>query len=53
MILTKQCQELKVGNTVYTKDFTPSSQKWIEGVIIDFTGPLSYMVNLYNGIEFM
>ena len=53
MILTKQCQELKVGNTVYTEDFAPSSQKQIQEVVIDVTDPLSYMVNLCNENEFM
>ena len=42
----KPYREFKVGDTVYTEDFTPSNQKWIEGVITDVTGPLSYKVRL-------
>ena len=45
-------QEFKVGDTVYIeRDFTPSSQKWIEGIITNVTGPLSYQVKLNNGTE--
>ena len=37
--------------TLYAADFTPSNQKWIEGVITDVTGPLSYKVRLNDGTE--
>ena len=47
----KPYREFKVGDTVYVEDFTPSSQKWIEGIITDVTGPLSYKVKLNNGTE--
>ena len=35
----KPNQEFKVGDTIYLGDFTSSSQKLIEGVIIDVTAP--------------
>ena len=47
----KPHQEFKFGDTVYVEDFTLSSQKWIEGVITDVTGPFSYKVKLSNGTE--
>lgn len=28
------------------EDFTTSSQKWIEGIITELTGPLSYKIKL-------
>ena len=47
----KPHQEFKFGNTNYIEDFTPSSEKWIEGVITAVTGPLSYRVKLNNSTE--
>ena len=47
----KPYREFKVGDTVYAEDFTPSNQKWIEGVVTDVTGPLSYKVRLNDGTE--
>ena len=47
----KTHQEFKVGDAVYIEGFTPSDQKWIEGIITDVTGPLSYKVKLNNGTE--
>ena len=47
----KPYREFKVGDTVFAEDFTPSNQKWIEGVITDVTGPPSYKVRLNNGTE--
>ena len=47
----KPRREFEVGDTVYAEDFTPSNQKWIEGVVTDVTGPLSYKVRLNNGTE--
>ena len=46
----KPYQEFKVGDTVYA-DFTLSNQKWIEGIITDTTGQLSYKVRLNNESE--
>ena len=39
-------------DTVYTEDYTTSNQKWIEGVITDVTGLLSYKMRLNNGTKF-
>ena len=47
----KPHREFKVGDTIYVEDFTPSSQKWIEGIITDVTGLLSYKVKLNNDTE--
>ena len=47
----KPYREFKVRDTIYIEDFTPSSQKWIEGIITDVTSPLSYKVKLNNGTE--
>ena len=47
----KPYRGFKVGDTVYAEDFIPSNQKWIEGVITDVTGPLSYKVRLNDGTE--
>ena len=48
---SKPYREFKVGDTVYVEEFTSSSQKWIDGIITDVTGPLSYKVKLNNGTE--
>ena len=42
-------REFKIGNTVFSEDFTPSSQRWIEGIISDITGLLSYKIKLTDG----
>ena len=42
-------REFKIGDTVFAEDFTPSSQRWIEGTISDITGPLSYKIKLTDG----
>jgi len=45
----KPHREFKKGDKVYARDFTLSVQKWVKGVIIDITGPLSYQVRLADG----
>jgi len=46
----KPQREFSVGDTVYAENFTVSShQKWIEGVITEVTGLLSYKIKLTDG----
>ena len=40
---------LEWGDRVYTRDFTLSSQKWMEGTVTEVTGPLSYKIKLNDG----
>ena len=46
---SKPPREFKIGDTVFAEDFTPSSQKWIEGTITEVTGPISYKIKLTDG----
>jgi hypothetical protein len=39
----------KVTDTVYVRDFTSSSTKWLPGTVVKITGPLSYHVKLSTG----
>ena len=39
----------KVKDTVYVRDFSSSSTKWLPGTVVKVTGPLSYHVQLSSG----
>ena len=45
----KPFRELREGDSVYTRDFTSSSQKWMEGIVAKVNGPLSYNIKLKDG----
>ena len=45
----KPFREFREGDSVYTKDFTSSSQKWMEGIVAKVNGPLSYNIKLKDG----
>jgi len=45
----KPKQVFREGDRVYAKDFTPSSQKWREGIVAEVNGPLSYKIKLTDG----
>lgn len=47
----RQVRSFSVGEKVFVKDFTsPFSVKWIPGTIVNVTGPLSYSVEVPNGV---
>ena len=39
----------KVNDTLYVRDFTSSSSKWLPWTVVKVTGPLSYRVQLSSG----
>ena len=45
----KPFREFREGDSVYTRDFTSSSQKWMEGIVAKVNGPLSYNIKLKDG----
>jgi len=45
----KPQRDFREGDRVYAKDFTSSSQKWMEGIVAEVKGPLSYKIKLKDG----
>ena len=43
------CWKFTKGETVYAESFTGSGPRWVPGVILAVTGPLSYLIKLANG----
>ena len=37
------------NDKVYVQDFTSRKPRWIPGTVVQFTGPLSYMVKMQDG----
>ena len=46
---SRSLRTFKVNDTVYVRDFTSSSTKWLPGTVVTVTGPLSYHVQLSSG----
>lgn len=46
---TKPLRSFKVGDLVYTKDFSSTPVTWIPGRVVKCTGPLSYHITLRDG----
>lgn len=43
--------QLQVGESVLARDYSSRSEKWSPGTVTKVTGPVSYLVNTDNGIE--
>ena len=46
---SKPLRSFKVGDLVYTKDFSSTPLIWIPGTVVKVTGPLSYHIELDDG----
>ena len=46
---SKPLRSFKVGDLVYTKDFSSTPLIWIPGTVTKVTGPLSYHIELGDG----
>ncbi|CAG4953647.1 unnamed protein product [Colias eurytheme] len=44
-------REFSVGDAVLARDYRSKEDKWVEGTVSKKTGPVSYKVELGNGIE--
>ena len=46
---SKPLRSFKVGDLIYTKDFSSTPLIWIPGTVAKVTGPLSYHIELGDG----
>ncbi|CAH2067416.1 unnamed protein product, partial [Iphiclides podalirius] len=44
-------REFRVGDAVLTRDYRTKGSKWAEAIVVKKTGPVSYKVDLGNGVE--
>ncbi|XP_045775110.1 uncharacterized protein K02A2.6-like [Maniola jurtina] len=44
-------RQVGIGDTVMARDYSSKGNKWTEGVVVSQTGPVSYKVDMGNGVE--
>ena len=44
----KPHRQFREGESVYARDFTSATEKWIPGIVEKVTGPLSYVIKLID-----
>ncbi|CAH2074998.1 unnamed protein product, partial [Iphiclides podalirius] len=44
-------REFRVGDAVLARDYRTKGSKWAEAIVVKKTGPVSYKVDLGNGVE--
>ena len=46
----KSVRQFALKDPVYTENFTNKKPKWLPGTVAKITGPLSYVIELRNGM---
>ncbi len=46
---SRPIRSFKVGDLVYAEDFRVFKSKWMKGIVVKVTGPLSYLIELLTG----